>query len=94
MEKANQALSYIYFIRDREKFYKEFPKLEIVHTSVFNNYLRFLFSGGLNFRKLLPDFLISFVKIFELIISPFKKDFGNSLFNCNQKNKVIEKKSI
>ncbi len=76
MEEANQALSYIYFVREREKFYKEFPKLEILHTSVFNNYLRFLFSGGLNFRKLLPDFLIGFVKFLELIMSPLKKILG------------------
>ncbi len=76
MEKANQALSYIYFIRDREKFYKEFPKLEIVHTSVFNNYLRFLFSGGLNFKKLLPDFLILLVKIIEIILYPLRGIFG------------------
>ena len=76
MEKANQALSYIYFVRDRKKFYRKFPKLKIIHTSVFNNYLRFLFSGGLNFRKLLPDFLISFVKLLELIMFPLKKILG------------------
>ena len=76
MEKANQALSYIYFIRDRKKFYKKFPRLKIIHTSVFDNYLRFLFSGGLNFKKLLPDFLISLVKFLELILSPLKKVLG------------------
>ena len=76
MEKANQALSYIYFIRDKDKFYKKFPKLEIKHTSVFNNYLRFLFSGGLNFKKLLPDFLLFFVKFIEIILYPLKKIFG------------------
>lgn len=76
MEKANQALSYIYFVRDRKKFSRKFPKLKIIHTSVFNNYLRFLFSGGLNFRKLLPDFLISFVKLLELIMFPLKKILG------------------
>jgi SAM-dependent methyltransferase len=76
MEKANQALSYIYFVKNKKKFYKEFPKLKIIHTSVFNNYLRFLFSGGLNFKKLLPDFLIIFIKFLEVIMSPFKKIFG------------------
>ena len=76
MEKANQALSYIYFVRDKDKFYKKFPNLEILHTSVFNNYLRFLFSGGLNFKKLLPDFLIIFVKFLEIIMTPLKKIFG------------------
>ena len=76
MEKANQALSYIYFIKNKNKFNHEFPKLEIVHTSIFNNYLRFLLSGGLNFKKLFPDFLIFFVKFLEIIMSPLKKFFG------------------
>lgn len=76
MESANQALSYIYFVKHKKKFNKEFPKLKIVHTSIFNNYLRFLLSGGLNFQKLLPDFLIFFVKFLEIIMSPFKKIFG------------------
>ena len=31
---------------------------EIVHTSVFDNYLRFLISGGLNFKKILPDIFL------------------------------------
>ena len=76
MEKANQALSYIYFKRDKVKFYKAFPRLKIVHTSVFNNYLRFLISGGLNFKSLLPDFFIIPIKILEKILIPFKKIFG------------------
>lgn len=76
MEKANQALSYIYFVKNREKFIENFPRLEIIHTSVFGNYLRFIFSGGLNFRKLLPDFLTEFIKIIEKIFFPLKKIFG------------------
>jgi hypothetical protein len=76
MEKANQALSYIYFIKNKEKFKENFPQLEIVHTSIFGNYLRFIFSGGLNFLKILPDFLIGLIKIVENILLPFKKIFG------------------
>lgn len=76
MEKANQALSYIYFIKNEEKFQKKFPQLEIVHTSIFGNYLRFIISGGLNFRKILPDFLISLIKIIENILFPLKKILG------------------
>jgi hypothetical protein len=76
MEKANQALSYIYFIKNKEKFQKNFPQLEIVHTSIFGNYLRFIFSGGLNFRKILPDFLMSLIKIIENILFPLKKILG------------------
>ena len=76
MEKANQALSYIYFIKNKEKFNKMFPKLQIMHTTIFDNYLRFLFSGGLNFKKLLPNFLTTPIKIFEKILNPLKKFLG------------------
>jgi len=76
MEKANQALSYIYFIKNRKKFDKKFSKLKIYEEYVFNNYLRFLFSGGLNFKKILPDFLTIFIKFVEKIISPFKHILG------------------
>lgn len=71
IDKANQALSYIYFIREKKKFEEMFPNLEIVHTSLLNNYLRFFFSGGLNFKKLLPDFLLFFIRCIEFILYPF-----------------------
>jgi SAM-dependent methyltransferase len=76
MEKANQALSYIYFVKHKKKTHKKFPKLKIVHISVFNNYLRFLISGGLNFKKILPDIFLLPIKIFEKILTPLKKIFG------------------
>ncbi len=76
MKKANQALSYIYFIKNRKKFDKKFSKLKIYEEYVFNNYLRFLFSGGLNFKKILPDFLTILIKIVEKIFNPFKNIFG------------------
>jgi hypothetical protein len=56
MEGANQALSYIVFERDRERFERLFPDLEIVEQSWIANYPRYLLSGGLNFRQLLPTF--------------------------------------
>ena len=76
MEKANQALSYIYFVKNKKKFKENFPQLEVVHTSIFGNYLRFLFSGGLNFRKILPDFFIRPIKLFEKILIPLKRVLG------------------
>jgi len=76
MQGANQALSYIVFIRDRDVFEKEFPNLEIVETKVMNNYLKYLVSGGLNFRALLPNFMSPVISLFELILSPFNKILG------------------
>lgn len=52
---ANQALSYIVFVRDRAWFEERHPSLAVVHSERVNNYLKYLLSGGLNFRQLLPD---------------------------------------
>jgi len=76
MQGANQALSYIVFVRDKEIFEKEFPDLEIVETKVMNNYLKYLVSGGLNFRALLPNFMSPIISLFELILRPFNKILG------------------
>jgi len=76
MNGANQALSYIVFKRDREKFAKEFPTLKIVRYCMVDNYLKYLLSGGLNFKKLCPDILIKPVGFFEAIISPLKRIFA------------------
>ncbi len=73
---ANQALSYIVFVRDRAKFETEFPNLEIVEIKVMNNYMRYLISGGLNFRSLLPSFMSPIIKFKEFIFRPLNKVFG------------------
>lgn len=51
---ANQALSYIVFVRDRSEFERHFKDLEIVSAQPFTNWPRYLASGGLNFRRVLP----------------------------------------
>lgn len=76
MTGANQALSYIIFERDKEIFEAEFPELEIVHTSVINNYLRYLVSGGVNFKQLLPDFMEKPLSLIENLFIPFTKILG------------------
>jgi hypothetical protein len=55
MNGANQALSYLVFVRDRARFEARFPTLSIVGERPVRNWLRYLVSGGLNFRQLLPD---------------------------------------
>ncbi len=55
MNGANQALSYLVFERDRERFSKRHPNLAIVHQETCGNYLHYLLSGGLNFRQIVPD---------------------------------------
>lgn len=70
MSNANQALSYIVFVRDRKMFETEFPELEIILITPLQNYLRYLLSGGLNFRQLVPDFFEGFIKFIEAMLKP------------------------
>lgn len=73
MSNANQALSYIVFVRDRKIFESEFPDLEIVKTYPLKNYMRYLLSGGLNFRQLVPDIFEPLLKVIEWVLSPLAK---------------------
>lgn len=55
---ANQALADIVFRRDLRRFEELYgSKLEIVHRGYELNALRYLLSGGLNFRQLAPSFM-------------------------------------
>jgi hypothetical protein len=73
---ANQAKSYIVFVRDRAEFIEKCPGLEIVYQKPLNNYLQYLLSGGLNFRQLAPDFLIPLIKFFEFLLTPVSSLFA------------------
>ncbi|MEF2549563.1 methyltransferase domain-containing protein [Aurantimonas sp. E1-2-R+4] len=57
MLNANQALSYIVFQRDRKNFENEFPGLRIAHHQPLDNWIRYLMSGGVNFRQMVPNFM-------------------------------------
>ncbi|QDC96503.1 class I SAM-dependent methyltransferase [Candidatus Methylopumilus universalis] len=71
MSGANQALSYIVFERDLSAFKKEYgDKLEIVYKGFTSNALRYLLSGGLNYRQLVPSFLEPVLYFIEKLMSP------------------------
>jgi SAM-dependent methyltransferase len=74
--RPNQALSYLVFFRDRAKFDALFPQLEIVHSRVLPNYLRYLLSGGLNFRQLVPSSFAPLLRILEMALLPLAPIFG------------------
>jgi len=76
MNGANQALSYIVFIRDKKKFEERYPNLEIIVQKPLNNYIRYVLSGGLNFRQILPSFFSPVIKFFEFIFMPFNSVFA------------------
>lgn len=73
MNGANQALSYIVFVRDRKEFSRKYPMLEIVHEQRIGNYLKYLLSGGLNFKQLLPNWMIGTINVVEKLFWPFNR---------------------
>lgn len=70
MHGANQALSYVVFVRDRASFEREFPALEIAAIAPLRNGLRYLVSGGLNFRALLPSIADRPLRVLERALAP------------------------
>ncbi len=73
MQGANQALSYIVLFRDQNVFQKEFSNFEIVYHKPLTNYVRYFFSGGINFRQLAPDFFVPVLRVVELILIPLAR---------------------
>jgi len=75
LSQGNGALPWIIFKRDRQIFEKEFPALRIVgiqnHTP-----LRYLLSGGLTLRQLVPSFAYPAVKAIEYVLSPVNNLVG------------------
>lgn len=70
---ANQALSYVVFLRDEIRFNELFVRLRVIHTSPINNYVRYVLSGGLNFRQITPDFFDPILKILEFLLLPVRR---------------------
>ena len=72
---GNGALPWIIFSRDRRIFESEFPSLRIVrmwnHTP-----LRYLISGGLTLRQLVPSFTYPAIKAVEYTLSPVNNLLG------------------
>lgn len=73
MSGTNQALSYIIFKRDLVEFRQRFPSLDLAHEEPLRNYLRYVLSGGLNFRQLAPDALVPAVKRLEALTHPLRR---------------------
>lgn len=73
MNGANQALSYIVFVRDRDEFRRRHPTLEIVAEERCGNYVKYLLSGGLNFRQLCPDALSPLVAFLQWCLTPLHR---------------------
>jgi len=72
---ANGALPWIVFKRDAARFRSEFPDLKVKSIS-YHEPFRYLLSGGLTLRQLLPGFMYQPVKYVEVLLSPFQACLG------------------
>jgi len=61
---ANQALPWIIFHRDRERFEREFEDLKIIKIKIMMPF-SYLLSGGVSLRALMPGFTFSFWRWLE-----------------------------
>lgn len=72
---ANSALPWIVFFRDRKKFEKTYPQLEIV-TITPHTPFTYLASGGFSFIQLLPNFMYPVLSLLENLLTPCNKYIG------------------
>ena len=72
---ANNALPSVIFERDRSKYQKLFPNLNL---TVFTPHTPFLYllSGGLKKTQFVPSHTFNWFKYFEKFLSPFNKQIG------------------
>lgn len=72
MTGANQALSYLIFDRDIARFRREHPRLDVVHRDALGNWVRYLASGGLNFRPVVPGPVQPLLGLAEAALRPLR----------------------
>ncbi len=72
---ANGALPWIIFVRDRKQFEQEFPELKITHMRQ-HTPLRYLISGGVSLKAMVPAWSSGFFSFAEKLTSPFSSTFA------------------
>lgn len=72
---ANGAIPWIIFSRDRKKFEEQFPSLQIRKITIHTPF-RYLISGGVSMRSLLPSFCYHLIKGIEIVLSPLNPFLG------------------
>lgn len=72
---ANGALPWILFERDRERFAQIYPEWEIKKIRLIMPF-RYLLSGGVSMRNLMPGWTFKFWKMLENVFSPILDHFA------------------
>ena len=73
---ANIAMPWIIFSRDREKFLRKYPDLEILQINKHTPFRMFL-SGGLSYRQFVPSSSFEFFTSIEKLLSPLNNILGS-----------------
>ncbi len=69
----NQALSHVVFVANKCEVMKTLPGVEFIHSERLTTGLRYLLSGGLNFKPLVPSIILNLCKSLE------RQEFAQSL---------------
>jgi len=72
---ANSALPWIVFERDRDQFERQYPQLEISQITPFMP-VRYMLSGGISMRCLMPFCLYGFWRWIEERLTPLNRHLG------------------
>jgi hypothetical protein len=75
MMDSNQALSWMVFVRDRQRFESLFPDLEIEHFA-HTRWFTYLLSGGVTKRDIIPRFMVPILSGIEKLLTPLRPVFA------------------
>ncbi|HVA99414.1 MAG TPA: class I SAM-dependent methyltransferase [Bacteroidia bacterium] len=76
---ANGAIPWIIFERDKNLFEKKFPQLKL-NPVLYHTPFRYLLSGGVSMKALVPKSSFGFFKMTEKIASPLSRVLGMFVF--------------
>ena len=82
---ANQALPWIIFVRDKEKFQRKYPNLEIFHVSKHTPFNYWL-SGGVSLKQLVPSASYPLFRKIEKLLAPLNNHIGSFMTIVLQKH--------
>jgi SAM-dependent methyltransferase len=78
MTDANMALSWVIFVRDQERFKKEFPRLHI-RSIRYHTFLSYAITGGFTYRAFLPSITLPLLQTLEFLTTPFMPWLGTMM---------------
>ena len=73
---SNQAIPWMIFIRDRNRFEQRFPRLKVIRIKKHTPF-RYFLSGGLSKRQMVPSFSSGTVKLIEWLLNPLNGIIGS-----------------